>query len=77
MRNDTLLVACIPAGIGGLMLALACVLPPQHAIALVGGSLLAAGLVRGRMRRDRALRDRRMPGFEAAGTRRPWPWARD
>ncbi len=63
MQNDTVLPARIPAGIGGLMLALICVLPPQHAIALVGGSALAAGLVRGRMRRERALRDRPMPGF--------------
>ena len=68
MRNDTFPPACIPAGIGGLMLALVCVLPPQHAIALVGGSLLAAGLVRGRMRRDRALLCR-FGTIHAAGSR--------
>ena len=66
MQNDTFLPACIPAGIGVLMLVLICVLPPQHAIALVGGSVAAVGLVLDRLRRE-ALRDRSMPGFEADG----------
>ena len=57
MRNHTSLPSCIPAGIGVLMLALICVLPPQHAIALVSGSALAVGPVLDRLRRE-ALRDR-------------------
>lgn len=51
LHNPSFLPSCILAGVGIVFLVLVSVLPPMQVFALIGGTVLAIGLVLARLRR--------------------------
>lgn len=52
LRQPSFLPSCILAGVGAIFLVLACTLPPQHLVALIGGSAVVIGVAVARLRRE-------------------------
>ena len=67
LRGPSFLPSCILAGVGVLFLVLVSVLPPTHVFALIGGTVLAIGLVLARLRRGMVEDEPAVRGVGAEG----------